>query len=411
MKTAYNIILTALCVIFLSWFLPWLYSLLFPVASTDPFVAFSPITSSFIVSQPSGGAINAVDSYGNICGTELSKEDRDSLLPQIYYTQLLAKGRLPDSVNGLQISVPMLKQAQWVFSSSPRDVNKKSADVYLMMESMPPRIDLEDPESVFRLDNKVEFVDILTNKVIEPRSQWFTDVFSERGFKYPAKALNANITARKNYDEGYLMIDDKGDIFHLKMQADHPYMVSVNKPDSIIARHAFILENTDTRPLGLITDINHNLYVLEHKGYKLIPLQAGKVNPETDRIVITKNLFNWVIKISSPDSTRWVALDSDTYTPLGQYTLCQTPSKPEILQSYIFPFELSFTSPSDCFVYPRITFFPWHFIYLNLALAVIVTFLPRHRGKNHVTRFITAGITLFLGIYTFIPFCLIKYNY
>lgn len=402
MKTAYKIFLIALSILILSWFLPWLYSLVFPAGVADPFVAYSPVTDSFIISEPGGGDIYAVDAEGRRMGPNYTKEERDSLLPHIYYTQLVAQERLPDSIDGKAVSIPEFKHSQWVFSSSPRDLNKVPAKVYMMMESMPARIDLEDPDEVFRLDGQVEFIDITTNTVNHARSRRFTDIFTQRGFEYPVKTLHANVTTRKPYDEGYLMADNKGDIFHVKMQAGRPYMVRVNMPDSVIAEHLFILENVDTRPLGLVTDSDHNLYVLEHEGYRLIPLPVGKVNPETDRISIVKNLFNWVVKIGTSDSSRWVALDSDDYSRLASYTVEYPETTAGVIAGYLFPFELSFTAVTDCLAYPRIEFFSWHFIWLNILLALIILGIKRRRPHRELTAM--TAVTLVFGIFAFIPF-------
>ena len=406
MKTAYKVFLTALSILILSWFLPWLYSIVFPAGASDPFIAYSPVTDSFIVSESGGGDIYAVDADGNRLSPDYTKEERDSLLPHIYYTQLVAHDRLPDTINGIAVSVPEFKHSQWVFSSSPRDINKVPARVYMMMESMPARIDLEDPDEVFRLNGQVEFIDIRTNTVNPTRSRRFTDVFAQRGFEYPVKTLHANVTTRKPYDEGYLMIDNKGDIFHVKMQAGRPYMVRVNKPDSVIAEHVFILENVDTRPLGLVTDTNHNLYVLEHEGYRLIPLPVGKVDPETDRISVVKNIFNWVVKIGTPDASRWVALDSETYNHLASYTVSYPESAAAIVASYLFPFELSFTTVTDCLAYPRVDFFSWHFVWLDIVLALIILVLYRRHSRRETA--IATVVTLACGIFAFIPFICLR---
>ena len=406
MKTAYKVFLTALSILILSWFLPWLYSIVFPAGASDPFIAYSPVTDSFIVSESGGGDIYAVDADGNRLSPDYTKEERDSLLPHIYYTQLVAHDRLPDTINGIAVSVPEFKHSQWVFSSSPRDINKVPARVYMMMESMPARIDLEDPDEVFRLNGQVEFIDIRTNTVNPTRSRRFTDVFSQRGFEYPVKTLHANVTTRKPYDEGYLMIDNKGDIFHVKMQAGRPYMVRVNKPDSVIAEHVFILENVDTRPLGLVTDTNHNLYVLEHEGYRLIPLPVGKVDPETDRISVVKNIFNWVVKIGTPDASRWVALDSESYNHLASYTVSYPESAAAIVAGYLFPFELSFTTVTDCLAYPRVDFFSWHFVWLDIVLALIILVLYRRRSCRETA--IATVVTLACGIFAFIPFICLR---
>ena len=409
MKKAYSIFLIAAGIIILSWFLPWLYSIIFPASVNDPFIAWSPVNDSFIVSEPAekGGAIYAVDELGE-ASRKYSKEDRDSLLPQIYFNQLVAHDKLPDSIDGKEITIPALKHSQWVFSSLPRDLNKVGAKVYLMMESMPARFELEDPEVVFRIkdNSRIEFIDIATNTVNANKTKRFNEIFTRNGFKYPIKSASADITTRKPYDEGYLMADDNGEIYHVKMQAGRPFMVKINKPDSIIARHLFIMEESDARQLGIVSDENHNMYVIEKDGYKLIQLPVGKIDPEKSKLSIVKNMFNWVVKINDDNATRWIALDSDDYSLLGQYSLPYPTLAVETAASYIFPFELTFTSVSDCVAKPRLSGFSINAIYLIIILAVIMLLLLKGRSSKILIP--SAAATLIFGIFAFIPLILTK---
>ncbi|MCM1454867.1 MAG: DUF4857 domain-containing protein [bacterium] len=409
-NTAYKVFLYALCIAVLSWFLPWLYSIAFPVSPADPFVAFSPVSGTFVVSDNSTGSIFGADAQGRPTGHAYTKEERDSLVPQIYFNQLVANDRMPDSIQGMEVSVPILKQNQWVFNSLPRDINKVQPRVYMIMESMPARYELEDPKEVFRMDADaaaVEFIDIRTNTVNARRSRRFTELLAQRGFRFPMKAFSANVTTRKPYDEGYLMIDAEGTLYHMKMQAGRPYMVKVQTPDSIKAAHAFIMENPETRHLGLVTDTHRRLYVLEHEGYRLIPLPTGPVDPERQKISVVKNLFNWVIKVSDARGARWIALDSRTYRHLGTYTVEYPLTATERVAGYIFPFALTFTSVEDCHAYPRIEPGTWHALLLGALLACIIAVMHRRRrGRRQLIA--EAALTLIFGIYAFIPLALIK---
>lgn len=93
---------------------------------------------------------------------------------------------------------------------------------------------------------------------------------------------------------------------------------------------------------------------------------------------------------------------------MDEYTLPRRPYKSEVVAGYIFPFTLTFTSNLDYKVYPRLTHFSWHSLFLNLLLTIVVMFA--FPGK---TRRSTAGktvATLLLGVYIFIPFIVIKNN-
>lgn len=409
MKKIYIVMLYVTAVVTLAWFLPWLYGMLLPEGVSDPFVSYSPVSDTFVVTEGLGADLRifTIGRDGKVVDDNLTKEQRDSLLPQVYFNQLTARGEWPDSIGDDSVSIPMLKQAQWTFTSMPLDINKRNARVYMMMESMPPRFELQDPEEAFTLDGSIEFVDMATNTVNTRRSQDFARVMDDRGFRFPLRSYSADITTRKPYDEGYLLVDDAGDIYHLKMQAGKPYMAKVSRPDTVEARHVFILENPETRHLGLVSDGRHNLYVLEKEGYRLMRLPIDDVDPERDRISIFKTYFNWVVKLRDGDVVRWVAIEPDNYGLLGQYERHDQPSAIAGAASYIFPFVLSFTSLEDSYAYPRITDLSCKALIFGIVLAAATALLGRRR-QGAVAVAVNALLALVLGVYYFIPFLLVK---
>lgn len=405
MKKLYLIFLTALSALVLSWFLPWLYSMLFPVGGSEPFVAYSPVGKCFIVTNNLGDGkseIHVIAPDGSM-GNLITKEERDSLLPQIYFTQLVAAEKLPDSIAGKEVSIPLFKHGQWVFSSHPRDLNKIMPETFLIMESMPERIDLEDPEEVFTLHGKVEFIKISDCSKNESRGKRFDDIFRARGFVYPLRSSSANITTRKPYDEGYLLADGEGKVFHLKMQGGRPYMNPISLPADEKAESVFIMENTDSRELGFVSCESGNFHVIERDGYKVTKLPVGEVNPRREKVSVMKNLFNWIVKISDDRQVRWYALDSDDYSLLGSYGMTGEPSLSQQVASYIFPFTLSFTDINDCYAKPRFKDFSAKALWLGAFLAVVVVAVML-RGRCSRLRITVAVIaTLIGGVFIFVP--------
>lgn len=411
MKRAYYIIVVALSAIVLSWFLPWLYSIVFPSAAADQFVAWSPVSDSFIVSDNSQEGVTdifAIDAEGRRTAT-FTKEERDSLLPQIYYTQLMARDHMPDSLAGREVSVATLKHNQWVFTSLPRDINRTLPTVLMMMESMPERYDLEDPDEVFTLDGSVEFTDMRTNSVNAGRSRRFTDIFADRGFTYPVKAWSANITTRKPYDNGYLLVDDQGQLYHLKMQAGRPYMMNVALPADTKAAHVWVLENPETHYLGIVSTDDGRLFALEREGYLLAELPVGTVDPESEKISIVKNLFNWVVRVSGTEGSRFYAFESDSYRPLGEYGYEYPVTMAERVSRYLFPFVVTFTSTSDQWAHPRIINGSLSALYLNVVLALTVAAVAvRRRRLSPSAIALRSILTAVFGLYLFIPLMLIE---
>lgn len=427
MKTFSKIILYFVAIAALSWFLPWIYGVCTPAPATDPFLSFSPLSGKWVVSRT---ALNEKPVYVeaepfssiDYSAAGLTAAERDSLVPQLYYRQLSAHEKLPDSINGKEMSMHSLRTHEAFFNSSPRDLLKRTSGIRLMMESLPERVDLEDPKEAFRISaDGIEFIDIATNKVNANRSARFTKAMKARGFQFPGKEFSANVTSRKQYDEGYMMIDSEGKAFHVKQQAGRPFVAAIKLPEGVKASHVFILEENDRSLLGLLTDTEGRLYLIdadgslysdradaatgEAAGHTAIPLpqEAGAVDPEKETIVLMSNIFNRILRFTGEEGTRWRAIDASTGKLIGAIDIPREPSTARKVAKWIFPYTLTFTSLNDSLAYPRIDNFSWRALPLNVVLALILLLLPHYSNKRW-----GALLTLPLGIYAFIPFLLFR---
>ena len=398
MKKISTILLFILSVSALAWFLPWLYAYAFPAPTSEPLLSNSPIINKWILTEEG--------KYSDTDGNKYSIKERDGLLPQLYYRDLMAQNRMPDSINGVEVDVPSLRHAELFFTSNQRDINKVTADLYLIMESMPERVDLENPKEAFRADGKIEFINLETNQVNPKRSRLFTETFKARGFQYPIKWAHANITARKQYDEGYLLIDNAGSLYHLKQQVGRPYLAKVNT-DTVKCSYAFILESMDRSVLGFVISDKDDMYILRNDGgYSLEKLPVGKINPGVDRINVLGNLFNRVLRFSHPGETRWFAVDTKTNALLDSYTFTAEKTLSKKISGYIFPFVLTFHSNYDSFGKPRISSVSCNALVLNFLLAIILMGIFYKQNKRCAIS--GAIVTLFFGVYSFIAFYLLK---
>lgn len=127
MKKFSHIFLLFAAAVTLSWFLPWIYNFSLPDAAREPFVTFSPVSNSFVFTATGNDnkpLIYDMDTAGTISHI-YTKNQRDSLLPQLYYRDLMAREELPESIAGHKVDMPLLRHAEMSFTSSPRDVNKR----------------------------------------------------------------------------------------------------------------------------------------------------------------------------------------------------------------------------------------------------------------------------------------------
>lgn len=407
MKKLSNIFLIVAATLVLAWFLPWLVGFAVPSASKSQVVYYSPVSDKFVTScsDDDDGKMKyfELNADGSL-SKEVTRDERDRLLPQVFYTVLSGKDELPDTVCGRQVSIKIFKENSWVFVSSPREVNRVNARVDMMMESMPERLELEDATEVFRFTSDgMEFVDMATNAVLSERSARFTKMLKDEGFAFPATVMNANVTSRKPYDEGYLMADANHRLYHVKMQVGRPYVHRVADAEKIDVRHVFVTENVDHRFLGVVTDADHNVYMLEASTYAMRRMPF-KWNPETEKIVMMANVFNWVVNVNDGDKIEYCAVDNNSMSLLSNFSEKIAKSRYEKLEAYVFPFTLSFTSGNDQLVYPRIAFAgSWMVLVFNAVLAVVAFAVCRRCRRKAVASGI---VTLILGIYVFIPILL-----
>lgn len=408
-----KILLLAATIAVASWFLPWLYTLLTPSAGADPFCAFSPVSGKWVVSRASQGGKPEILEVAPFAenpydGRQLTVAMRDSLVPQLYYRQLLSHDLLPDTIAGKEVSAHLLKTHEVFFNGSPREINKRVPGVRLMMESMPLRVDLSDPEEAFRFTaDGIEFINIADNTVNTDRSRRFTEAMKSRGFKFPASDLSGNPSAKKPYDEGYLMIDAEGKLFHVKQQGGRPYVSLVTLPPHTVASKAFIWEESDQSLLGLVFDTGGTPHIIRREGHRAIPLvsENGNANPREESVMAIGNLFNIVLRFSGPETTRWRAFDAESLTPIGAIDFPKEKPKAAKVARYIFPYTLAFTSAYDSLAYPRIANISAKALPLNILLALTLL-VAGYRRRNATMKW-GALFTVPLGIFSFIPLILL----
>ncbi len=415
MKKLSTILLYILSIAVLSWFLPWLYALLTPTPSAEPFCAFSPVNGQWIISRSAPGEKPQITVASPFSNDPLNENDirltvamRDSLVPQLYYRQLIAHDLLPDSIAGKETSVHNLRTKEVFFNNSPREINKHTPGVWLMMESMPVRVDLSDPEETFRFTaDGIEFIRMADNTVNTDRSCRFTEAMKSRGFTFPAIDLSANISSKKAYDEGYLMTDYDGKLYHVKQQAGRPYVAQFSLPDSVKISKAIIWEESDRSLLGMAVDTDGHPYLLKTDGHLAVRLPAGsiKVNPRSQTLMAMGNLFNITLRLSDSDGTQWLTFDADDLSLAGSLYFPRQKSAAATAARYIFPYTLSFVSVYDSLAYPRISNLSWLALPLNILLAVILMAIGIRRKNCGLKA--GAAVTVIFGIYSFIPFILL----
>jgi hypothetical protein len=341
MKRFSQIFLIITILLVLAWQLPWLYSFLSPKTSSTPFALYSTISGDFVtMGNEEKGFVRK-----DLAGNEYTQEEIDSLLPFFYVRQLMTDERFPDTINGVAISPKEVQITNFTFRSSPRDINVNPVGLYPLLESESGRVDLKMPDDVFRITDKgIEFVKMESNTVDKAKSDKFTNAMLKKGFVFPATVIAGNPSARKDYDEGYLIADKEGKLFHVKQVVGRPYVRFIDKDASIVPVQAYVAEFRDRRILGFLCDTVGDFYVLT-KDYVLNKTAIKGFDPKKEAMTIIGNVLDWTVKISDAQKDKIYAIDADDYSLIKEVTF-ENGEKPSQI--------LHFTSTTDKLVKPRL---------------------------------------------------------
>ena len=206
-------------------------------------------------------------------------------------------------------------------------------------------VDLKMPDDVFRITSQgIEFIDMASNSVNAEKSLLFTEAMTKKNFRFPAIEIAGNPTVKKEYDEGYLLLDADRRLFHLKQVKGRPYVRAITLPEGLTLEHLYLTEFRNKKTLAFLTDINNALYVLKSRTYDVVKTGVPAFNPETDALTIIGNMFDWTVRVTSPSSDNYYALNADDYSLI---------KKLENNSNTHYMPGISFTSYTDKYVMPR----------------------------------------------------------
>ena len=324
------------------WLLPWCFSFFFGSSTHVPFTLYSPLLEDFVsvVYGEKPGYLSK-----DAAGHYYTENQTDSLLPFFYVRQLVSDERFPDTIKGVPVSAQQVKMSNIIFRANASDINKPVIGLYPLLESRSKRVDLEMSEDVFRITPQgIEFIVMNTNAIDEAKSKLFTETMKNKGFTFPAKRVVGDPNTRKNYDEGYLVLDAEGKLFHLKRMCNRPYVRAIDLPEGVRLKHLYITEYPDRATLGYLFDEANRMYVLRTEGYQVVPTGLPSLNPEKEDFMIIGNMMTWTVRVSTENSEDFYALDAKDYRLIKKLSFPTESSRFSIL---------SFTSYQDKFVKAR----------------------------------------------------------
>ncbi len=334
------------------WIIPWALNMLLTIAYNDSFTLFSPIKKDFIMRiNDDNGKYTHKDTKGNY----YTQGEADASMPFFFSRQLLADNRWPEKIQGKHYTIRDAQMGTFFFQHAASDINKPSIGLYQMLESRSGRVSLESPSDVFRItDSGIEFIDIETNQLLESKSQRFTQMLNDKGFVFPAKTLNGNPSIKKDYDEGYLILDNQGKLFQVKQVGGRPYVKDIPVPNGLQIQQLFITEFKDNYTLGFATCQNNKLHVITRSDYKFHCVDVDGFDAKAASLFVMGTPVYWTVAVTNDDAKTYYAVDSNTFEIIDRYVVSD-PLNNFVYKAKMFLMSwcLHFTSGNDGFVKPR----------------------------------------------------------
>ncbi|MDD6210607.1 MAG: DUF4857 domain-containing protein [Bacteroidales bacterium] len=399
MIRASKILLFFTVIVLLSWLLPWTYDFVTSRPPKYPFTLYSGVIHDFAILEVQDKSSIRKDLSGNI----YTESEFDSILPLFYYRQLISDERFPSQINGVDVTPKTAQIQNFIFRHTPGDINITKPALFPLLETMSGRVDLQMPDDVFRAVNSIEFINSESNRIEKEKSTQYYDILQKKGVCFPIRLISGNPTTRKDYDEGYFLIDDSYQLYHLKQTKGRPYVRKIEYPEDIKIKNIFVTEFKGKKFHAFLVDERGQLYVLETKTYNLKPIPISPFYPEKESLSIIGNAFDWTIQITNESGNRLYAIDADNYKLLKKMEYPVIVPTIQKSAKYIFPFQISFTSPLDNYVFPRLETISLWVLILNVLLVITYSLIRRRNPSQCWSE--TLCILIF-GIYGFITFLL-----
>ncbi len=327
---------------------------------------------------------NKQSPMSSISGQKYTTAEFDTLLPLLNFRQLMSDGLLPDSICGVSAEPRNLMINSVTFRYEPKQMSRPKSGLYAMLETMPTRVGLKQPTDLFRIGQKIEFIDAQSNSVDQAKSEKFQREMIKRGYSFPTQWAVGDANTRKSYDEGYFCLDNEGQLFHIKMVNSRPFVKNTLASEEIEIAHFATYNPASKRFYGYFIGEQGDFYILESDemgGYKALRLDIGTIDPAREKVQVMGNILYWTITISSHEGRRYYALRADDLSCVASHSIAREMGAWDHISKYLMPFRLEFKSEHSEFISPRFIFAGMGAIYVSLCLALLSFFIFKPSSK------------------------------
>lgn len=378
------------------WAVPALVNKMTYSSDQYPFVYYSTILKEIGLVDYKNKEFPMQDLKGNKYNTA----QFDSLMPMLNFRQLMSDGRLPDTINEQAITPQVVRAKSLIYKYKPAEINTLDYGLYILFETMPKRVGLEIPDDVFRLRDKIEFIDDQSNEINIKKSELFQQAFYKSGFQYPAQWLAGNPNPRKPYDEGYFVLDANNQLFHMKMVNNRPYIKNTKIGENIQIAHFAMLEVPDKRFYGFLFSKKGELFIVENDGadYKTVHLDIDPINLQKDEVILMGNMFYWTVSVITSSAKLSYVLETDSLKRIDEHRIARVPGKWDVVSKWAFPYYITFENADSNYIKPYIHYIGVTGFAINFVLALFVAIFVTGSSKRKIFNAIYIVLTGLAGL-------------
>lgn len=208
-----------------------------------------------------------------------------------------------------------------------------------------------------------------------------------------------NPSTRKAYEEGYFIVDNKDEIFHLKMVNAKPFLKKVPLPDGVVPNYLQTMEPDDRSFYAFVFDTNKKLHIITTNAYSLQEIPIPEYDVDKDQLLIMANPLYWNLSVVSGNGKEVWAINADTKEFVDKTSIVGVEQGVNY-SKYFLPFSVGFTSGNTRYIKPILYFGSYLVLVSNLILALAFVMIIRYRKqKIQILPVVWISIT---GIYGFI---------
>ncbi len=335
-------------------YLPMLYEKLFLHQADKTHLLFSPVTKRFIYREKIVGIIppesyeKATDhrpqyAYRDQNGRWYTRVEFEKRLPFIYYKNMELWGLLPLKIDGNSFDKAVIKQERqvWEFNKGEDTGNCLTESLYPLLESNPGQVRLSFPQDRFRMTrDRMEFVNVHTNRVDEKLSTLFTRALNEKGFAFPVRSVNGKFSILKPFDAGVFMVDNNYNVFHVKRISGVPEVVKTSIDPALKTKQIKVSEKKSRAYYGLLLSEAGVLHLISSDNYRVFPLPLKGYDPRNMDVKLVMDPLH-VTAIYSDDRTVYGVAMTRDFTPVAKYQRQMsraTRTMADKMHAVLFPF-------------------------------------------------------------------------